>query len=45
MSGMPPWNDTVILVVWDDWGGWYDHVGAGLGSAAATPTDIGCRSS
>ena len=22
----PPWNDTVIFVVWDDWGGWYDHV-------------------
>jgi phospholipase C len=20
------WNDTVIFVVWDDWGGWYDHV-------------------
>ncbi len=20
------WNQTVILVVWDDWGGWYDHV-------------------
>lgn len=20
------WSDTVILVVWDDWGGWYDHV-------------------
>jgi phospholipase C len=20
------WDDTVILVVWDDWGGWYDHV-------------------
>jgi phospholipase C len=20
------WNSTVILVVWDDWGGWYDHV-------------------
>jgi phospholipase C len=20
------WNNTVILVVWDDWGGWYDHV-------------------
>jgi phospholipase C len=19
------WNQTVILVVWDDWGGWYDH--------------------
>lgn len=32
MGGMSPWNDTVIFVVWDDWGGWYDHVGAGLGS-------------
>ncbi|MGC1380421.1 MAG: alkaline phosphatase family protein [Candidatus Baltobacteraceae bacterium] len=20
------WNDTVIFVVWDDWGGWYDHI-------------------
>ena len=20
------WNDTVIFVLWDDWGGWYDHV-------------------
>jgi phospholipase C len=20
------WNNTVILVVWDDWGGWFDHV-------------------
>jgi phospholipase C len=20
------WNDTAIVVVWDDWGGWYDHV-------------------
>jgi phospholipase C len=20
------WNDTVILITWDDWGGWYDHV-------------------
>ncbi|MGO9647436.1 MAG: alkaline phosphatase family protein [Terriglobales bacterium] len=20
------WNDTVIVVVWDDWGGWFDHV-------------------
>lgn len=22
----PLWNSTVIFVVWDDWGGWYDHV-------------------
>ncbi len=20
------WNDTAIVVVWDEWGGWYDHV-------------------
>ena len=20
------WNSTTIFVVWDDWGGWYDHV-------------------
>lgn len=22
----PLWNTTAIVVVWDDWGGWYDHV-------------------
>ncbi|MBV9647810.1 MAG: hypothetical protein JO043_10130 [Candidatus Eremiobacteraeota bacterium] len=22
----PYWKDTTILVTWDDWGGWYDHV-------------------
>jgi len=25
MSG-PNWNDTVIFLSWDDWGGFYDHV-------------------
>jgi phospholipase C len=20
------WNSTVVIVTWDDWGGWYDHV-------------------
>lgn len=20
------WNNTSIIVMWDDWGGWYDHV-------------------
>jgi phospholipase C len=20
------WNDTAIIITWDDWGGWYDHV-------------------
>jgi phospholipase C len=22
----PQWDSTAIIVVWDDWGGWYDHV-------------------
>ena len=22
----PAWNSTAIIVVWDDWGGWYDNV-------------------
>jgi phospholipase C len=22
----PYWKDTAIVVIWDDWGGWYDHV-------------------
>ncbi len=26
VGNSPYWNDTVILILWDDWGGWYDHV-------------------
>ncbi len=22
----PAWNSTAIILLWDDWGGWYDHV-------------------
>ncbi len=25
-NGSTYWQDTVIFVVWDDWGGWFDHV-------------------
>jgi hypothetical protein len=25
-SPKPNWNNTAILITWDDWGGWYDHV-------------------
>jgi hypothetical protein len=32
------WQDTVIIVVWDDWGGWYDHVSP---SASAGGPGIG----
>jgi phospholipase C len=24
-SGETYWDDTAILITWDDWGGWYDH--------------------
>ncbi len=26
VGASPYWNSTAIFVVWDDWGGWYDHV-------------------
>jgi phospholipase C len=26
IGNSPCWNSTAIFVVWDDWGGWYDHV-------------------
>lgn len=25
-NGAGYWSDTAIVVTWDDWGGWYDHV-------------------
>ena len=25
-SGEEYWRDTAILITWDDWGGWFDHV-------------------
>jgi phospholipase C len=26
IGASPYWSDTAIIIVWDDWGGWYDHV-------------------
>jgi phospholipase C len=26
VGASPYWNNTAIFIVWDDWGGWYDHV-------------------
>ena len=28
-SGENYWKDTAIVITWDDWGGWYDHVKPG----------------
>jgi phospholipase C len=24
-GGKGYWSDTVVIITWDDWGGWYDH--------------------
>jgi phospholipase C len=24
--GQPAQEPTLVIVVWDDWGGWFDHV-------------------
>lgn len=26
IGNSPDWDSTAIVVTWDDWGGWYDHV-------------------
>jgi phospholipase C len=26
VGNSPYWSNTVIIITWDDWGGWYDHV-------------------
>ncbi|SPF42459.1 putative Phospholipase C [Candidatus Sulfotelmatobacter kueseliae] len=26
LGNSPYWSNTAILIAWDDWGGWYDHV-------------------
>ena len=26
IGNSPYWPNTAIIIIWDDWGGWYDHV-------------------
>ncbi len=26
LAASPCWRSTTVIVMWDDWGGWYDHV-------------------
>jgi phospholipase C len=26
IGASPDWNSTAVFVLWDDWGGWFDHV-------------------
>jgi phospholipase C len=36
------WSNTVIILTWDDWGGWYDHVPPPQVLAGANCTQWGC---
>ena len=38
------WNQCAVIVVWDDWGGWYDHVAYRHPSSNSTdPYEYGLR--
>src|SRR5437868_10602121 len=26
IGGSSYWSNTAVIITWDDWGGWYDHV-------------------
>jgi phospholipase C len=34
LHGIPQWNNTAVIITYDDSGGWYDHV---------MPPIVGCR--
>ncbi len=36
------WSNTAIFIVWDDWGGWYDHVAPPQVLAGSNCTQWGC---
>ena len=36
-TGETYWNDTAIIVTWDDWGGWYDHVAPPIRNSDSYP--------
>jgi len=42
-DGKTYWNSTAIFIVWDDWGGWYDHVNPSI--APGLSVKESCKSS
>jgi hypothetical protein len=40
-DGKSYWNSTAIFIVWDDWGGWYDHVSPGTAPGLGVHPDCG----
>jgi phospholipase C len=41
-NGNTYWQDTAIVVTWDDWGGWFDHVPPVILSPAPPCTTTNC---
>jgi phospholipase C len=39
VAASPFWESTAIIVTWDDWGGWYDHVAP----TVRNPYELGFR--
>jgi phospholipase C len=37
------WANTAILITWDDWGGWYDHVAPTIAPAPYSAYEYGFR--
>ena len=42
IGNSPYWLKTTIILTWDDWGGWYDHVPPPQVLAGANCTQWGC---
>lgn len=37
------WQTTAVLIMWDDWGGWYDHVPAPIEKGLTGDYQLGAR--
>ena len=40
-DGKTYWNSTAIFIVWDDWGGWYDHADPNNAPGLGVRSDCG----
>jgi len=45
VANSPLWSSTALIITWDDWGGWYDHVPAPLQSTWTGAGPAGYRDS
>jgi phospholipase C len=42
IGNSPYWPNTTVIIAWDDWGGWYDHVPPPQVLAGSDCTQWGC---